>query len=411
MSDPVCTVDLAGFCERHDTVHVGATLDLSQDQGDRGAYYRLQWDHYKALRGAPMRERLQVHTAPKAKIPHRPMRVHGPARPQPIVTGSRIELGLLPAMSLAPPCVWFGAPVVDATGKQRKRKCVICPGNVSANIWVCDHPAHETTTIKECQACADRSQPRPPSPELTRNLIYHLMPVANTGVWQWNVEQLRQRWPLFNGRRIIAVVAPGESDPYALDSIEAVKSEFDGMDAEFIEVPNVVGLREVASWGQLFERVASNDPTHLTFYAHAKGVTAQVNTGVTVHPWTEILYHTCLDYPSLVEGVLGEHPVAGSFLKVGHGFAGSRSDWHYSGSFYWIRSAEVGDAWRKIERKWWGVESWPSLAFGRKKAGLLFHQDSQRSLDLYRAEYMERTVLPALKEWRNENRSGLWVYQ
>lgn len=37
----------------------------------------------------------------------------------------------------------------------RLQVCATCRGNVELKIFSCNHPGHDTTTIKVCQACAD----------------------------------------------------------------------------------------------------------------------------------------------------------------------------------------------------------------------------------------------------------------
>lgn len=246
-----------------------------------------------------------------------------------------------------------------------------------------------------------------------RDLAYHIWPVSGNGIWQRNVAQLARRWPLFTGRKIIAIATgggmvdtgtgstkrPGQADPP-----EAVEAEFARLGCtgvEFLHVPNDSRLREVATLVPLLERLESSEPGRALFYAHAKGVTRPVNLGVTVHPWADLLYESLLDYWPVVEGVLAEYPVAGSFRKLGHGFAGSRSQWHYSGSFWVARSADLfARNWREVDQMWWGSESAPSLWWHKNEAGLVFHTGKVGILDLYSMPYLQGTVLPAWEQWK-----------
>lgn len=233
----------------------------------------------------------------------------------------------------------------------------------------------------------------------TRHLLYHVCPMRGNGVWQRNVMQLRKRIGLFNGKRVVAIVTgPG------LDPPEAVKDLFAGTVQEWFVVPNSSARREVATFLPLLQHVHTTDPGHATFCAHAKGVTKPVNPGISVHRWTQIMYETNLDYWPLVERTLLRHHLAGSFKKVGRGFAGSASAWHYSGTFYWLRNAELfRREWRKVDPVWWGTESYPGRHFSADEAGCLFYEGRVPELNLYSIGYLRGRVLPRYDRWRKEH--------
>ncbi len=229
-----------------------------------------------------------------------------------------------------------------------------------------------------------------------RNLAYHLGPFANNGVWQRNADHLIKRMGMFNGRRRIAITTgDGMDDP------AAVKEYLQGHDIEFIELPNSATLREVKTFLPLLSPLASGNRNEVTFYGHAKGVTRPVNDGVTVHCWTDIMYSTCLDYWPLVERTLSHYPIAGSFKKVGAGFQGSASAWHYSGTYYWLRHSMVfGRNWTHVDQQWWGTESWPGLHFSVEEAACLFRAGTVPELDLYDNAYFHRSIVPDYLDWR-----------
>lgn len=227
------------------------------------------------------------------------------------------------------------------------------------------------------------------------------MPYKGTGIWQMNLEQLSQRLGLFNGRRVIAVVRGPNCDPP-----EAVQDFLQAHPRlEWVVVDNNAQLREVATHHLLWERVRTDEDWHCTFYAHAKGVTRPVNPGVTVHPWTRLLYHTNLDYWPLVATILENNPLAGSLKKVGHGFRGSASTFHFSGNFYWARNKDVFTRdWRRIDQTWWGTESWVGTHFRPDEAGCIFLEGVVPSLNLYSMDYLRGTALPELERWETTNR-------
>lgn len=233
-------------------------------------------------------------------------------------------------------------------------------------------------------------------PPATRNLLMHIAPFAiGRETWRRNVDSVLQRMQQFNGRRVIAI-ATGDG----LDAPAKVKELFLGEFIEFIEVANDPQLREVASFHRLFSRVRTDDAQQITFFCHAKGVTHKDNSAIA--DWTDIMYSVCLDYPEVVAASMANHPITGPFKKIGKFFSG-RSDWHYSGSFYWFRNASVfSRQWWNIALDCWGTESWPSLIFSKEESGCLFFEGYGRTFDLYSRAYMDDVVLPAYKIWKDE---------
>jgi len=236
-----------------------------------------------------------------------------------------------------------------------------------------------------------------PYNDQSRHLLYHIWPrKTHAGTWQRNLDQLKLRWPLFTGKRIIAVATSGDSHPF-----EAVQEYMHGYECEWIQVENKPELREVATFAHLFSSVESL-PGY-TFYGQAKGVTKPVNPGVSIHAWTTTMYEILLDYWPLVEEALKTHCTAGIFKKAVDGaFSGSRSTWHYSGSFCWFKNAELWRRnWRAIEQVWFGIESYPSMIFSREEAACLFYE-STKQFDLYRLHNWQR-VETELKQWRKDH--------
>lgn len=231
---------------------------------------------------------------------------------------------------------------------------------------------------------------------VTRNLIYHIGPFGTPGVWQRNLEQIRRRRHLFNGRRVATILTGEKMDPP-----DVVRREAAGLFDEMIEVPNDPQLREVVSFRALMPCVASLDRNTITFFAHAKGVTKPVNDGVSVHRWTDLMYETCLDYLPLAERLLQQFPVVGSFKRIGPFFYGSASQWHYSGTFYWFRSANVFcRQWDVIDAHWWGTESWPGLHFRVEQGGVLFAESADSDFDLYLVDFFNGVIEPQYADWQ-----------
>ena len=308
------------------------------------------------------------------------------------------------ARRLTGPCANLG----DPTGETRE--CRTCGGHVRIKLRACTvHGACTEAKAVEgvacCQGCPDRTAAPPAAPAsfapARRHLLYHVWPVARNGTWQRNLDQLAARLPLFDGRRVIAVATGGGADPP-----DAVREHLRGAGCEFIEVPNDPGLREVATWRPLWDRLADlADTDDVVFYAHAKGVTRPFNPGVTVHEWARILYSSLLDFWPVVDDLLRRHPIAGSFKKIGHGFQGSKSAWHYSGAFFWVRLREALAYSRAdtIDGRWWGSEAWPGLHWRPEEAGCVFQEGRVPTLDLYSPDVLFRRVVQEFRDWTGAN--------
>lgn len=195
-----------------------------------------------------------------------------------------------------------------------------------------------------------------------KNLAYHLWPNEHTGMWRWNVAELTRRWPVFTGRKIIAIATgPGTA------SVETVRAALPS-DSEIIEVANDPTIGEVASFETMLDMLAEPDPKQITFYAHAKGTKYSYDDLARrkVRDWSEMMYASMLDYPDLIDESLRSHPMCGSVLKAHRKSEwGMGVEWHISGTFYWFRHDAIfsRDGWRCVPRRWLGTEVWPALMF------------------------------------------------
>jgi hypothetical protein len=314
------------------------------------------------------------------------------------------------------PCVHLGAEV-------DRRLCGSCRGKVELKVFGC--AIHGRCTLgkrtPDVPGCCDGGRCKeyaPPDPfrgqTPVKNLLMHVLPVSMGGAWRRNVDQILRRIGLFDGRRIVAICAsapPRQAMPPRmgraswgwLDHPDEVRKAFRGHDVEFVEVVNDRGLREVATFPELFGRLENRDPLSVTFYCHAKGVTRPLT-----HPaqrWADVLYEVGLDYWPLVEAALRTHPVAGPFKRHIHGWSESESEWHFSGSFWWMRDADLfaRPGWRRIDRFWSGIEPYLSLHFRKDEAAGLFHDFHKPGGGLYDGGYWRDVVEPELERWKAEH--------
>jgi hypothetical protein len=256
-----------------------------------------------------------------------------------------------------------------------------------------------------CKTCPDHEPDDPVcfGPVGARYLAFHLLPVKGNGNWQRSIDQLRLRWGLFTGIKVVAIATGSAGLP--LDSPDEVR-DYLPSGCEVIEVPNNPDLREVVSWIPLWERIlGSASDEDAVLYAHGKAVTRPVDPGNSCQWWASLAYSLHLDHWPLVATQLARYPITGAFKKVGMMFPGT--SWHYSGTFYWVR---VGDfrsrQWQRIQQAWFGTEAWPGVAYDPTEAGCIFLDDSAELMDLYDPILWNTTIRPRYAEWLKQNPSA-----
>lgn len=241
--------------------------------------------------------------------------------------------------------------------------------------------ALESNRVLTVPAIASGRRPRPQATPFTkppvRNLIYHIWPVRGS-MWRWNLDQLKARIDLFNGRRLIGIVHDKRSEDPG-----AVEAYLEGHGCEFL--------------------VALNQPSG----EHAKGVRHEPSVPNAVRRWADVSYRAALDDWRAVCADLERFALTGSFRMFGrfrpHGYI---DDWHYSGTYYWMRHARVfARNCLAVPQFYCGVEAWPGKYFARHEAGCLLFDDLRqlayderfwqtREADLERWEWERKLVEP-----------------
>lgn len=299
-------------------------------------------------------------------------------------------------------CRHLGPPVGE-------RDCPSC-GNRRVKLKTYRCAVHNAIVLRDCETCPDFARFEPIT---TRHLLYHVYPVRGNGVWQRRIAQLRDRLSLFNGRRIVAIVADppagrgpdpsGCTVPTGCDPPAAVIEALAGCGCEFVIADNDPSLREAATFDSLFGRLADcTGPGEAALYAQAKGVTRPVNS--PPQWWGDLLIAGHCDYWPAAERVLRSFPVAGMFKKHGRGWKESASDWHYSGSWFWFRTAALWPKnWRRIDRFWSGIEPYPSLHFPAAEAGVIFGEGNITDYSLYDLHTWNDRIWPAWAQWQADH--------
>jgi len=210
--------------------------------------------------------------------------------------------------------------------------------------------------------------PYPPFDPITvRNLIYHVYPLRKNNEWIRNLQQLRRRLHLFNGKRVVAVAtAPNLDHP---DFVAAVL----GKNVEYLICPNDPRLREVQTFLPLLQAVRSTTNHEATFYAHTKGCSQHHDlnrdTLLAIRYWRNRMYHELLDHYPTIFCALADYAAAGCFkINVSQQTPPlmtsptglTSGDWHFAGTYFWFRHDRIfrDPHWSEIGDDPFAAEMW-----------------------------------------------------
>ena len=317
----------------------------------------------------------------------------------------RLDRGVCDAVASSDPreglMQWYRTVAPEAVREGHTNVCLYHPELTWSSIESLPIPnvvRVTCQTVDEAIAIYDRHQAARASADNRtvrpkKNLIYHIWPKAGNGMWQWNVEQLLKRIELFDGVRTIGIVTGDAATDNMTDTLEAVQAAFAGVRIDnWLTCPNNPDLGEVVTFEKMLESLP-HDANHITFYGHAKGVrhSGERNT----KRWAETMYEICLDNESFIEAALRSHPITGPFKR---GIGLNQDDWHYSGTFFWFRNADVfARNWRTIDQNYMGVEFWPRRLFNQTEGGSLFGHEAGF---LYDDDAWNTHIQPWIEKWR-----------
>lgn len=233
------------------------------------------------------------------------------------------------------------------------------------------------------------------------NLIFYILPLAHTGrVWQWHVEQLRQRLHLFTGRRLVTIATPGPGNLLSIEPAQKVRAAF-GSDAdsiEFLERPNDPHHWETPAFREMLGLIAddratrrhgeeANDDRHLvpsaTFYGHAKGVRRGRFAG-GIKLWCEAMYRHNLDRIDEVRELLAAYSAVGVAKIPQRPTAIAGPGWHFAGTFFWVNDQALFSrpGWNQIQDHSHAVEGYLATRFREDEAYCLAYDNPG---EVYRA--------------------------
>lgn len=286
----------------------------------------------------------------------------------------------------------------------------------------CGCPVNSSDPEANKLAWASEKCPDDRWPIQRANLIYYILPLRHPDrVWEWNVEQLRRRLSIFNGRRIVTIATKGPGERLGLEDPQKVIDAF-GSDAGSIEFhlrPNdphhwetpafrvmlnairfglpVREIEERFSSGQVSadgillltppESIGHDLPnitpphkSEATFYGHAKGVRRAIQTAV--RPWTQAMYEHNLDRWAEVREILSVYPCCGIAKQPSRPVnLGDEQDeahnWHFAGTFFWFQHAALFQSqrpWYQIADHSHSVEGYLATQFTRDESYCLAYE-------------------------------------
>lgn len=224
-----------------------------------------------------------------------------------------------------------------------------------------------------------------------RNLLFHIYPTADKlELWHKHANTLKKHLHLFNGRRIAGIAL----DDKTL-SAEQTKDIFAGVFDEWIEKKNVPTRREGVTFLDMLKMLSSSDDD-ITFYCHGKG-SRHPDTQLSIQFWTDSMYSLLLGHYQVVENMLHDFPVLGSFKRYNQFRLEKHNSWHYSGTFFWFKNKEALSKPNtfSIQSFFAAVEAWPGNVFKSYEAGCVF---SDTGPDLYSQSSWELDFLPLLQD-------------
>ena len=274
-----------------------------------------------------------------------------------------------------------------------------CPRNhwLALRVYCpdCERPLWDLEGVSECP-CGWKGEtldkvvklnPQPFPGEPIRHLLFFFCPKVEEPT-RYHLNQLKQSVGQFNGRKICCV-AKG-----ARTLEKEIQPELESLFDEIFYVTNTTQFTEAMGFIPLLERIESTDPNECFTYAHSKGMRSR-NLGNdpsisadAVRNWTQALYeNTVRNWEPTREALEAGYAMAGSFKWDQRHFP-SKYGWHYSGTFYTVRSAALYSKpdWRNVDKlDPWSAERYPGIHF-LPQQGFNLHGPNIMPPSLYRDE-------------------------
>jgi hypothetical protein len=200
----------------------------------------------------------------------------------------------------------------------------------------------------------------------------------------FNLSCLSRYWGVFNGRRILYVVV--DKDSFTVDQTQNLLEKY-GFVGEIMPRDNIAPFSDSSYFLEKLSAVQSLDPEEITFYAHAKGVSADVlerrhTTIQILSTWIETMYRLNLEDIPNIEELLRKHPCVGTFKHCGDD--SMATPWYYAGTFYWYNHQAVySENWEKTTGTRFAAEEYLGNLFPIERAHCLGGTNYEKPGNMY----------------------------
>lgn len=242
----------------------------------------------------------------------------------------------------------------------------------------------------------DRSHEIVPSlftSEVKKDLYFFLYPKYEGSV-KYHIDKLKEHIDQFNGNKICCLAVDKSTCQ------NTFINELESIFTDIFTIKNDPRKREAAGLVEGLSRLITDDPNRVACFAHGKGQQRHTENSKNIRKWTDAMYETCVgNWDDVKTAMEKGYPLAGSFKVIGGSFR-NRFRWHYSGTFYWVRSSviSVNSNWRDICNRWWAAESYVGRHWTQEEGYCLFGDNVKGG-----AMYNDSTWVQmdeALKAWR-----------
>lgn len=243
-----------------------------------------------------------------------------------------------------------------------------------------------------------RIQPPPdPDPFTGQPVVHfgaHLWPVR--GNWEWHVDRWNEIAATVNGRCVIGIAT---DETTAL--VDAVR---DKLSARF-EVYSFQNQPDGENQTfRMLQDAIPGGPDDVLIYCHGKGVREHTAASEAVRIWSEIMYETVAhNRQRITEKLAAGYKCFGSFRTFGDTPLYAKNAWHYSGTFFAVRSKHLRD--KPIQNLYGGVEAWCGDHFRSAESWCEFTDGPGLMLG-YDIESIYPAIVDAQMQWEVDRIGG-----
>lgn len=317
--------------------------------------------------------------------------IHGKNTPDCLIVESRnpgranIESGIRRASLKCPKDNWYAVK----TECPRCRRMEVISESIGACRWCA-----LSVRFKPVANITRPLQPLAFNGSSVRNLHYFLYPRSESST-RYHLDKLRESIDTFNGKRICCVA----TDAKTIE--QAIADDLNRLFTHVYYRPNDPRKREGVGFLPSLELLKTKSSKEVICFAHAKGQQPHTEQSDAIRKWSDAMYETVVNnWPAVKDAMEQGYPIAGSFKSLG-AFRSTMHKWHYSGSFWWARSASLfaNPHWRNTCSNWWLSESYVGRHWTRDEGYCLFG-DNIVNGSLYHASTWADRIDKELEEFR-----------